>query len=117
MSNIESNLVENRVFKPAKEFTKKARIQSMAQYRKMWEESVKRPEKFWAREASELVWQKKWGKVLDWKPPFAKWFVGGHSNICHNALDRHLATRGDQPALIFISSETDQKRTYTYRQL
>ena len=64
--HIESNLVENRVFKPAKEFSKTARIASLAQYRKMWVESVKRPQKFWAREAAELVWQKKWSKVLDW---------------------------------------------------
>ena len=52
--NIESTLVENRVFKPAKEFSKKARVQSLAQYREMWEESIKKPDKFWAREASEL---------------------------------------------------------------
>jgi acetyl-CoA synthetase len=53
MSNdIESHLIENRVFKPSKEFAKKARIQSLAQYREMWEESVKKPDKFWAREAA-----------------------------------------------------------------
>ena len=63
--NIESVLVEKRVFKPSREFVKKARVQSLAQYRAMWEESVKKPEKFWAREAADLVWQKKWTKVLD----------------------------------------------------
>jgi len=70
--NIESTLVENRVFKPAKEFVKKARIGSLAEYRKMWEESVKKPDRFWAREAAELIWNKKWTKVLDWKEPYAK---------------------------------------------
>ena len=55
--NIESVLVEKRVFKPAKEFSKAARIPSLAAYRKLWEESVKKPEKFWAREAGELTWQ------------------------------------------------------------
>jgi acetyl-CoA synthetase len=117
MSNIESNLVENRVFKPAKEFTKKARIQSMAQYRKMWEESVKRPEKFWAREASELVWQKKWGKVLDWKPPFAKWFVGGKLNISENCLDRHLSGPHKTKAALIWEGEPGEKRVLTYQQL
>ena len=78
--NIESHLVEKRVFKPAKDFSRKARISSMEQYRSMYEESIKNPDKFWAREASELVWQKKWTKVLDWKTPFAKWFVDGKLN-------------------------------------
>jgi len=70
--NIESTLVENRVFKPAKEFVKQARIGSLAEYRTMWEESVKKPDRFWAREAAELIWNKKWTKVLDWKEPYAK---------------------------------------------
>ena len=117
MSNIESNLVENRVFKPAKEFTKKARIQSMGQYRKMWEESVRKPEKFWAREASELVWQKKWGKVLDWKPPFAKWFVGGKLNISENCLDRHLDGPRKTKAALIWEGEPGEKRVLTYQQL
>jgi acetyl-CoA synthetase len=117
MSNIESTLVENRVFKPPKEFTKKARIQSMAQYRRMWEESVKKPEKFWAREASELVWQKKWGKVLDWKPPFAKWFVGGKLNISENCLDRHLSGPHKTKAALIWEGEPGEKRVLTYQQL
>ena len=54
-AGIESHLVEKRVFKPTKEFSKKARIQSLAQYRELWEESVNKPEKFWAREAAELA--------------------------------------------------------------
>ena len=58
-------MVENRVFKPAKEFAKKARISSLAQYRKMWEESVRKPERFFAREAAELFWRKKWSKVWE----------------------------------------------------
>ena len=77
MSNkIESHLVEERVFKPSKEFSKKARISSMAQYRRMYKESIEKPSVFWAREAKELLWQKPWKKVLEWKAPFAKWFTG-----------------------------------------
>ena len=72
MSNkIESHLVEERVFKPSKEFSKKARISSMAQYRRMYKESIEKPSVFWAREAKELLWQKPWKKVLEWKAPFA----------------------------------------------
>src|ERR1700677_1137093 len=116
-NNIESHQVENRVFKPSKEFSKKARIQSLAQYRKMWEESVKRPEKFWAREAAELLWNKKWTKVLEWKEPFAKWFVGGKLNISENCLDRHLSGPRRNKAAIIWEGEPGEVRTLTYQQL
>ena len=57
-------------------------------------------------------------KVLDYsQPPFAHWFVGGETNLCHNAVDRHLAARGDQKALVWISTEVGQEATYTYREL
>src|ERR1700677_472580 len=116
-NNIDSHQVENRVFNPSREFSKKARIQSLAQYRKMWEESVKRPEKFWAREAAELLWNKKWTKVLEWKEPFAKWFVGGKLNISENCLDRHLnGPRRNKAALVW-EGEPGEKRTITYQQL
>jgi propionyl-CoA synthetase len=63
-------------------------------------------------------WEKAFSKVLDYsRPPFAKWFVGGETNLCYNAIDRHLAARGDQKALIWISSEVDQTRTFTYQEL
>ncbi len=116
-NNIESHLVENRLFKPSKEFAKKARIQSMAQYRAMWEESVKRPEKFWAREAADLTWNKKWTKVLDWKLPFAKWFLGGKLNVAENCLDRHLGTARQNKAAIIWEGEPGEKRVITYQQL
>jgi acetyl-CoA synthetase len=116
-NNIESHLHENRVFKPSKEFVKKARIQSLAQYKKMWNESIKRPDKFWAREAAELLWNKKWSKVLDWKEPNAKWFVGGKLNASENCLDRHLdGPRRNKAALIW-EGEPGEKRVLTYQQL
>ncbi len=116
--NIESTLVENRVFKPSKEFSKKARISSMAQYKSMWEESVKKPEKFFAREAEELVWQKKWTDVLQWKCPDAKWFIGGKINVAENCLDRHLGTpRQNKAAIIWQGEPSGEKRTLTYAQL
>src|SRR5207253_8916296 len=87
--NIESHLVEKRVFKPPRNFSRKARVKSRAQYRRMYRESILQPAKFWAREASELVWRARWKKVLEWKAPFAKWFVGGKLNIAENCLDRH----------------------------
>jgi acetyl-CoA synthetase len=116
-TNIESHLVENRIFKPSREFAKRARIGSMAEYRRLYAESIKRPDKFWAREASELVWQKKWSRVLDWKVPFAKWFIGGKINASENCLDRHLdGPRRNKAALIW-EGEPGDKRTLTYQQL
>ena len=75
--NIESHLKEIRVFKPSRDFAKKAHIGSLDHYRRMHRESIRQPEKFWAREARNLTWQRTWKKVLEWKEPFAKWFVGG----------------------------------------
>jgi propionyl-CoA synthetase len=87
-------------------------------YRAFHERSIKDKEGFWGEQAQLVHWNKPFAKVLDYsRPPFAKWFVGGETNLCYNALDRHLATRGDQKALVYISTETDETRTYTYREL
>ena len=115
--NIESHLVEKRVFKPSKQFAKEARIGSLDQYRRMYRESISRPEKFWAREASELTWRKKWKKVLQWKAPFAKWFVGGKLNVSENCLDRHLSSARRNKAAIIWEGEPGEIRTLTYQQL
>ena len=114
---IESHLTEDRVFKPSKEFSKKARISSMAQYRRMYKESIERPSVFWAREAKELHWQKRWTKVLDWKPPFAKWFTGARLNVCENCVDRHLTNGRRNKAAIIWEGEPGDKRVLTYQQL
>src|SRR5205807_1759167 len=116
-TNIESHLIEKRVFKPAKDFAKKARVKSLAQYRKMYRESMGRPDAFWMREAKELVWRKPWKKVLDWKAPFAKWFVGGQLNLSENCLDRHLDGPRRNKAAIIWEGEPGDKRTLTYQQL
>ena len=115
--NFKSMLIENRIFKPSAEFSKKARISSMAQYKRMHAESIKTPDKFWAREASELFWQKKWKKVLEWKAPFAKWFVGGSINVAENCVDRHLTNGRKNKAAIIWEGEPGDSRTLTYQQL
>ena len=80
--------------------------------------SIANPERFWAREAGRIDWHKPFSKVLDYsEPPFRSWFVGGETNLCYNAVDRHLAERGEQRALVWISTEVDETRTFTYRQL
>jgi propionyl-CoA synthetase len=73
---------------------------------------------FWTEQARLVEWHKPFAQVLDYsRPPFARWFVGGQTNLCHNAVDRHLSARGDQPALVWISTEVDKQTTYTYREL
>lgn len=116
-NTIESHLVENRVFKPTEEFSNKARIQSLAQYREMWEESIQDPDTFWGREASELSWSQTWSKVLEWNEPFARWFVDGKLNVSENCLDRHLGTARQNKAAIIWEGEPGEKRTLTYQQL
>jgi len=90
----------------------------MGAYKDFHRRSIEQREAFWAEQARLIDWHKPFDKVLDYsRPPFAKWFVGGLTNLCHNAVDRHLASRGDQKALIYISTETGQEKSYTYREL
>jgi propionyl-CoA synthetase len=90
----------------------------MPTYREFHRRSLEDREGFWAAEAKRIDWHKPFGKVLDYsRPPFARWFVGGETNLCHNAVDRHLAERGRQKALVWISTEVGQERTFTYREL
>jgi propionyl-CoA synthetase len=91
----------------------------MAQrYAEFHRRSIEDRDGFWREQAQMIDWERPFDRVLDYgRPPFARWFVGGLTNICHNAVDRHLALRGDQKALVYLSTETRQERTYTYRQL
>ena len=90
----------------------------MKSYKELHKLSILDREGFWGKEAKRIHWHKPFGKVLDYsRPPFAKWFVGGETNLCHNAVDRHLKDRGDQNALIWISTEVDKTETFTYKQL
>src|SRR5882672_5308279 len=123
-TSITSVLIENRVFAPPKGFSKQAHIKSLAEYRKLYNESVRSPEKFWAKQAkNELIWFKPWKKVLQWKEPFAKWFVGGQLNLSFNCLDRHLGTAiANKAALIWEGEpagpgKIGEERTLTYKQL
>ncbi len=75
-------------------------------------------EGFWSEQARLIDWKTPPVQVLDYSnPPFARWFVGGTTNLCHNAVDRHLKDRADQAALIFVSTETNEETTYTFGQL
>jgi len=87
-------------------------------YREFHQRSIAERETFWREEAKLIHWQKPFAQVLDYsRPPFAKWFVGGETNLCHNALDRHLQARGAQKALVWISTEVNDEKHFTYREL
>jgi len=87
-------------------------------YRDFHRRSIADREGFWREEAKLVDWHKPFGKVLEYsRPPFAKWFVGGETNLCHNAVDRHLEDRGGQDALVWISTEVDKVERFSYRKL
>src|SRR5687767_4815159 len=87
-------------------------------YKDFHRRSIEHREEFWAEQAKLVDWHQPFEKVLDYsRPPFAKWFVGGLTNLCHNAVDRHLATQAGQKALVYISTETGKEASYTYREL
>jgi acetyl-CoA synthetase len=114
---IDSVLNEQRVFPPSKEFSAGAQIKSRAEYQRLYDEAKDDPEGFWAKIASELHWFKPWDRVLEWKLPFAKWFLGGELNISYNCLDRHVGTWRKNKAAILWEGEPGDSRTLTYQQL
>jgi propionyl-CoA synthetase len=90
----------------------------MTTYQAFYRRSLDDREGFWAEQARLVEWRRPFGKVLDYsRPPFARWFVGGETSLCHNALDRHLAARGEQAALVWVSTEVGETRRFTYREL
>ncbi|TMQ01927.1 MAG: acetate--CoA ligase [Verrucomicrobia bacterium] len=123
-TSITSVLHETRVFSPPKQFSRHAHVKSLAQYRRLYNESIRAPDRFWAKQAkNELIWFKPWKKVLQWKEPFAKWFVGGQLNVSANCLDRWLDTPTANTAALIWEGEPategkpGEERVLTYRQL
>src|ERR1700692_5128536 len=116
-TNIDSVLQAARKFERPDEVRRAAHIKSEGEYERIYRESVEQPERFWGRIANELHWFKEWDKVLEWKNPWAKWFVGGQINLSYNCLDRHVQTHRKNKAAIIWESEPGEVRTLTYQQL
>jgi acetyl-CoA synthetase len=107
--------LESKVFKPKKEVIEKAHIK---EYESLYKRSIEDREGFWAEQAENLEWYKKWNKVLDdSKPPFYKWFVGGKMNIVHNAIDRHLKTWRRNKLAFIWEGEPGDVRSFSYHAL
>jgi len=108
---------EERLFAPSPEFSAKARIKSMEEYEKLWQEAAADIPGFWGRLASELHWFKPYEKVLEWNEPFAQWFVGGQTNASYNCLDVHLNTPRRNKAAYIWEGEPGDTRVLTYQML
>ena len=90
----------------------------MENYAHFYQKSLNQPEEFWREQSFLIDWETPPREILNYQnPPFAQWFAGGTTNLCHNAVDRHLPTRANSPALIFVSTETDVEKVYTFDQL
>ncbi len=90
----------------------------MARFADFHRRSIEERDTFWAEQAKLIDWQTPPQQICDYSnPPFARWYAGGTTNLCHNAVDRHLPERGDQTALIHVSSETGEEKTYSFREL
>jgi acetyl-CoA synthetase len=105
-------------FAPPAEFAAKAHVPSFAEYERLYAAALQDPEGFWAERAAELHWYQPWTRVCDWSDaPFARWFVGGRTNLSYNCLDRHLSTARRNKAAIVWEGENYEQRTLTYQEL
>jgi propionyl-CoA synthetase len=90
----------------------------MSRYADFYQRSIEDRDGFWAEQAQLIDWHRPFDQVCDYsRPPFARWFVGGQTNLCHNAIDRHLPHRAAQAALVCVSTETDTEVTITFGEL
>jgi acetyl-CoA synthetase len=111
--NISALLTEHRVFEPPAGFTADAIVDDASIY----ERAEADFEGFWAEQAERLTWSKRWDTVLEWTPPWAKWFVGGTLNASYNCLDRHVEAGGGGKVAYFWEGEPGEQRTITYAEL
>ncbi len=122
---IDSMMQENRSFAPSAEFTAKAHVKTLAEYERLYRESIEQPDTFWAKQADELQWFKKWDNVSqqdldhigETKNPYVQWFIGGQLNISVNCLDRHVVQHGNRPALIWRGEMEEERRVISYHEL
>ena len=113
----------NDIYQPPSTVSETAWVRNMDQYREMYERSIKDPEGFWAEQAEQFIWFKKWDKVRDFNynvkkgKIFIEWFRGAKTNITVNCLDRHIESRGDQTAILWEGNEPGETRSLTYKEL
>lgn len=110
INTVDALLEENRVFKPEKSFLSQANVKDAGIYK----DARKNPKKYWENWAKQLDWFQKWNKILEWKPPFAQWFIGGKLNACYNCVDRHVKGPNKNKAALIWEGEPGEQRILTY---
>jgi acetyl-CoA synthetase len=115
--SIVSVLQESRIFPPPKDFAEHAHIGGMAEYQRLWDWARDSPEDFWAEAARAIDWSSPWSKVLEWKPPHAKWFVGATLNATYNCVDRHCTGVRKNKAALIWEGEPGERRVLRYDDL
>src|SRR5690348_14080502 len=115
--DIESILREGRRFSPPAEFSRHAWVKSEAERRELCRRAEQDPEQFWAERARRLDWFKPFQQVMEWQPPFVKWFTDGELNACYNFVDRHLLGGHRNKAALIWEGEPGDSRVLTYQML
>jgi acetyl-CoA synthetase len=111
-------MADSNIYQPSPEFVSRAQVQGMEGYRALYQKAADQPDQFWGELAEkELHWFGKWSKVLEWNPPFARWFVGGKINVSYNCLDRHLTTHRKNKVAILWEGEPGDQRQISYQEL
>jgi acetyl-CoA synthetase len=111
--NIDALLSEQRVFEPPPAFAERALVSD----RTIYERAETDPEGFWAEQAERLTWFRRWDTVMEWTPPWVRWFEGGQLNASYNCLDRHVEAGGGEKVAYHWEGEPGDRRTITYRDL
>ncbi len=106
------------IYPPSEEFVRKAHVQGMEGYRELYRRAEQDPEAFWGELAArEIHWFEPWKQVLDWKPPFAQWFVGAKTNVSYNCVDRHATSHRKNKVAILWEGEPGEQRSISYQEL
>ena len=117
MEQIDALLQEDRLFEPSETFRAQSTLKSEADYLTLYQQSLEDPTAFWGQQAAELHWFQPHHSLLEWQAPFARWFVGGQTNLAYNALDRHLTTWRKNKAALIWEGEPGDSRILTYADL
>src|SRR6202789_3343445 len=116
MQEFARHVLDEKPIPPPEEFSKKAHVKSLEEYRKLYAEAKADREAYWAEQGQLIEWAEPPKKTLEWNPPHAKWFVGGKLNVSYNCLDRHLEKNGNKPALMW-EAEDGSTLQLTYAEL
>jgi len=116
MQEFDPHVLDEKPIPPPEEFSKKAHVKSLEEYRELYAEAKADPEAYWAEQGQLIEWAEPPKKTLEWNPPHAKWFVGGKLNVSYNCLDRHLEKNGNKPALMW-EAEDGSTLQLTYAEL